>query len=111
MDALLPNSDLIRASDLYGKYKNIREKSVCLYGDVYVHYYLLKGMSRETGEEVYSILCTETENGIITDSEFVFDVSSKSSQAEYIYSVLCRNTVTPCTLFDVLDNVIYDLLK
>lgn len=111
MDALLPNIDLTRASDLYGKYKNIRQKTVCLYGGVSVQYYLLKGMTAERGEDVYSILCVEQEDGVVTDSEFVFDICKSRSGAEHIYDVLCRNTVTPCCLFDVIDNVLYDLLK
>ena len=111
MDALLPNSDLIRASDLYGKYKNVREKTVCLYGDVCVQYYLLKGSSRENGEDVFSILCTETESGTVIDSEFVFDISTKRADAEHIFAVLCRNTVTPCCLYEVLDGILYDMMK
>ena len=111
MDALLPNSDLLRASDLYGKYKNIREKTVRLYGDVCVQYYLLKGTSRNSGEDVFSILCVKTEGATITDSEFVFDITSRLSDAEHIYAVLHRNTVTPCCLFDVLDNILYDMLN
>lgn len=111
MDALLPNSDLVKASDLYGKYKNIRQKTVCLYGSVCIQYFLLKGRCRESGEDVFSILCVETDGGVAVDSEFVFDISTNRSDAEHIYAVLCRNTVTPGTLFDVLDNVLYDMLQ
>ena len=110
MDALLPNNDLARASDLYGKYKSIREKTVTLYGGVCVQYYLLRGTSRESGADVYSILCVKTEDGVVTDSDFVYDISSKPQEAERIYRILCRNTVTPCCLFDVIDSVLYDLL-
>ena len=111
MDALLPNSDLLRASELYGKYRNIREKTVRLYGDVCVQYYLLKGSARDSGEAVFSILCVETDGATITDSEFVFDITTKLSDAEHIYAVLCRNTVTPCCLFDVLDSILYNMFN
>ena len=110
MDALLPTGDLIRADDLYGKYKNIKEKTVRLYGAIRLQYYLLKGSSRDTGDDVYSILCVEYEGDTVTDSEFVFDISSNAADAQRIYDILCRNTVTPCSLFDVLDNVLFDLL-
>lgn len=111
MDALLPNSDLIRAGDLYGKYKNIKEKTVNLYGGIRVQYFLLKGMSAETGNSVYSILCVEYDGDTLTDSEFIFDITSDAAAAERIYNIILRNTVTPCCLFDVFDNVLYDLLK
>ena len=111
MDALLPNIDFIRAGDLYGKYKNIKEKTVRLYGSTRVQYFLLKGTSRDAGSDVFSILCVEYDGDTVTDSEFVFDISSNAANAVRIYDILYRNTVTPCCLFDVLDNVLYDLLK
>ena len=111
MDALLPNSDFIRAGDLYGKYKNIKEKTVRLYGDIRVQYFLLKGTSRDTGSDVFSILCAEYDGSILTDSEFIFDITSNDADAVRIYDIIYRNTVTPCCLFDVLDNVLYDLLN
>ena len=111
MDALLPNSDLTKASDLYGKYKIIKEKTVCLYGDIRVQYYLLRGTSCESGNDVYSILCVKTEGDTVTDSEFVFDVSSDRYDAVRIYDILCRNTVTPMCLFEALDNILFDAVK
>lgn len=109
MDALLPNSDLIRADTLYGKYKNIRERTVRIYGSVTVQYYLLKGKAIESDKDVFSILCIEFDKDTVTDSEFVFDVASNARAAERIYDILCRNTVTPCCLFEVLDSLLCEL--
>ena len=111
MDALLPDSDLARASDLYGKYKNIKEKTVVLCDGVCIQYYLLRGASRESNEDVYSILCVKTEDGVVTDSEFVFDISSHRTDAERVYGILCRNTVTPMCMLEALDNILFNLMK
>ena len=111
MDVLLPNGDMTEASRLYGKYKNITEKTVRLCDNVRLRYFLLKGKTRAQGDDVYSILCVKYERDEITDSEFVFDVTSKLSDATYIYNCLCRNTVTPECLYEALDNILFEVLS
>ena len=43
---------------------------------------------------------------IKTDSEFIFDVSSNRSDAEKIYSALSKNGVPPCTMLDVVNDML-----
>lgn len=110
MDSLLPNCDPVKAVKLYGKYKNIRETSVRLCDHVSLQYFLLSGSQAEDDRQtVYSVLCVMSEDGVITDSEFLYDLSRTQSEAERVFYVLCRNTVTPCCMLEVIENVLSDI--
>ncbi len=107
---IVSDYELDLSPTLYGKYKNIKETTVRLFQDVHIIYYLLKGRARTEDADVYSILCVKLYRGITEECEFAFDVSSKRDDAAHIYDVLCRNAVTPCCLFEALENIIYDTL-
>ena len=109
MDVLLPNSDIARASRLYGKYHNVKEKTVSFCG-ADVRYYLLNGKPAELDREVYSILCVKYNDDDIEDSEFVFDVTSDITAANLIFDMITRNAVTPCCLIDAVENIIAGML-
>ena len=106
MDVLLPGGNVTDLTHVYGKYKNITEKMVRVCDGVSVRYFLLKGKQRTDGADVYSILCVKYDKNNIEDSEFVFDAASTRAEAQRIFDVLCRNTVTPAVLYEVLENVI-----
>jgi len=107
---ILPDKDIHTVSELYGKYKNIKETSVRIYKDTFLRYYLLKGRCRSGRSDVYSILCVKCKGGETVGCEFAFDISSRPDDAAHIYGVLCRNAVTPDCLFEALDNILYDTL-
>lgn len=92
-------------SKIYGKYKNIRQTTETV-NEYTVCYYLLKGFVYESGRETFGILITKSEGDIFIECEYVSDISANQTEAYRIYDILCRNTVTPRCLFDVLDDLL-----
>lgn len=73
-------------------------------GDFKFEYRLLQG--NIDGREAYSFDVSSYENGVLTDEEFAFDVTSNKKTARAVFASLCKNTVTPCTLFDCLEVIL-----
>lgn len=107
MDLLLPNGFEISVPRLYGNYRNIRETTVRLFRDTDIQYYLLTGNEYgRNGRKVYSILCTKTVNGMIEDSEYVYDVAETREEAEKVFTALYKNTVTPCCMLEIVEDLL-----
>ena len=53
-----------------------------------------------------SILCVKSVNGIIDESEYVYDVAASRERAESIFASLFKNTVTPRCLLEVLEDLL-----
>ena len=92
-------------SKIFGKCKSVYQTKVISDKNT-ICYYLLKGYVHESGRDTFGILITESDGEDITDCEFVSDISAVQSGACRIYDILCRNTVSPCSLFDVLDDLL-----
>ena len=107
MESMLPNGYVTSPAKLYGNYKNIREVTVRLFRDTEIQYYLLTG-SEYCGDrkKVFSILCVKSVNGIIDESEYVYDVAASRERAESIFALLFKNTVTPRCLLEVLEDLL-----
>jgi len=107
MESMLPNGYVTSPAKLYGNYKNIREVTVRLFRDTEIQYYLLTG-SEYGGDrkKVFSILCVKSVNGIIDESEYVYDVTESRERAESIFALLFKNTVTPRCLLEVLEDLL-----
>lgn len=70
-----------------------------------IEYSLYETKFKVHGRRIYSICITSKYNNII-ESVFTSDISRFKPQAIYIFKTLCKNTVTPCTLNDVLENIL-----
>lgn len=106
MDVSYPGGGSSIVSGLFGKYKSICETKVRIGGSIDIRYYLLRGFDRGTGGDTYSIFVSKFKDGDTLDCEFAPDISADQSEARRIYSILCRNTVTPCALFEVLEDLL-----
>ncbi|MBR6645267.1 MAG: hypothetical protein IKL21_05840 [Clostridia bacterium] len=85
------------------------EKCICQNaGDVNISYRLFS--SQNNGEIVFSLCVELIENGELTDERFVFDISRCKEEAENIFMMVHKNTVTPYSLDECLDAV-YDILS
>ncbi len=56
--------------------------------------------------KVYSLLVIKTDDTYENESVFVYDVSRNADRALEIARVMCQNTVTPCTVTEVLDDIL-----
>ncbi len=73
--------------------------------NLYLKYTLFKSTSRTNGRQIFSIeisISSESE----TESAFAHDITSIPSRALEIYEALYCGTVTPCTINDVLENIL-----
>ncbi len=57
-------------------------------------------------KQVYSLLVISTENGFYAESVFVYDISRSRDRAEEIVRTFRDNTVTPCTVTEILDDIL-----
>ena len=98
MESMLPNGYVTSPAKLYGNYKNIREVTVRLFRDTEIQYYLLTG-SEYGGDrkKVFSILCVKSVNGIIDESEYVYDVAASREHAESIFAPSHRAVSLRCS--------------
>ncbi|MBO5274458.1 MAG: hypothetical protein J6I45_07585 [Clostridia bacterium] len=60
---------------------------------------------REDNRHVYSLYVT-LEQGSHCESDFIFDITSSREATQCLLDLLSRNTVTPCTLREVLDEIL-----
>ena len=70
-----------------------------------LHYVLYVHKPSIKDREFYSVEITSCFEDDI-DSAFAFDISSIRTAAESIFQTLCSGQVTPCTLYDVLEDIL-----
>ncbi|MBQ4560898.1 MAG: hypothetical protein IJA55_01035 [Clostridia bacterium] len=56
--------------------------------------------------KVYSLLVIMTCGKCETETVFVYDISRTRDRALEITRVMCDNTVTPCTVKEILDDIL-----
>ncbi|MBQ7500944.1 MAG: hypothetical protein IJT91_08625 [Clostridia bacterium] len=54
----------------------------------------------------YSVLILEYTGGECEDSSFAFDITDEKEKAFELFELLVNETVTPCTLNDVLEDIL-----
>lgn len=57
-------------------------------------------------DKVYSLLIIETSEVWGNDTVFVYDITRTEQRAVEIAMLMCENTVTPCTAYDILDDIL-----
>ncbi len=68
-------------------------------------YTLFKRTTQTDGRQIFSIeISISSENG--TESAFAHDITSVPSRARDIFEILHSGVVTPCTMNDVLENIL-----
>lgn len=67
--------------------------------------YRLLSSKAASGRDIYSVEIVSELNGTV-DYKFAFDITSSFDRSKEIFTLLFKNTVTPCTLFDVLENIL-----
>lgn len=73
--------------------------------EIELHYILFRQTDPTMERECFSVSIDcifESEH----DSSFAYDISSLPEDANEIFDKLCAYLVTPCTLFDVLENIL-----
>ena len=56
--------------------------------------------------KVYSLLVIKTDDTYGNESVFVYDIARTAGRAREIARIMCTNTVTPCTVTEVLDDIL-----
>ena len=56
--------------------------------------------------KVYSLLVIKTYGTYENETVFVYDISRSRDRATELARVMCHNTVTPCTVYEVLDDIL-----
>ena len=87
--------------------------SVTVYDDVGSYYlqYIMISSSDITADmeelsTVYSLLIIKTEGPEEPERIFVYDIARSYDRAYEILTILKNNTVTPCTVKEVLDDIL-----
>ena len=73
--------------------------------DLFLEYRLLKSKHSQRMESIYSIYVSATQNDVI-EYKLAFDVCRNITRGIEIFNLISRNSVTPCTLFDVLEDLL-----
>ena len=68
-------------------------------------YTLFQSKHKRSGRHIYSVGISVSD-GDCVDSNFVYDITRLKTKAESIFKLLYENTVTPCTLNDVLEDIL-----
>ena len=72
---------------------------------IFLEYSLLKTKCTLCGDVIYSLRIESTQNGV-TDYKLAFDISRDRSTATCIFNSIVSGKVTPCTLFDILEDIL-----
>ncbi len=78
------------------------EKSLCGFN---LQYVLYRRYLEEAERNAYSIAVIKSDNGE-TEAAFAYDISSIQRRAKELTLAVIRHDVTPCTLLDVLENLL-----
>ena len=54
----------------------------------------------------YGIKITELQNDKIIDNAVVKDIAVSEDRINYIFDLIVRNTVTPCTIYEILSDIL-----
>ena len=73
--------------------------------EIELHYELYRGVLTAENRSCFSVAVNCIFNGE-NDTSFAYDISSLRDSAESVFDQLCSGMVTPCTLFDVLENLL-----
>ncbi len=90
------------------KYENnllmIKEKSIEV-DEMLLTYRLFRSLRRSSGRFVYSI-SVQLSSNVTSESSFVYDITRTRSRAEELFTIIYEGTVTPCTLSDILEDIL-----
>ena len=67
---------------------------------------LEKDNAGQIGGSCYSLMILEYIGGVCEDSSFAYDVTDEKGKALEIFELLVNETVTPCTLTDILEDIL-----
>ena len=87
-----------------GNLRIVREKEL-LIDNLKLTYTLYSNSIRSGDENVYSIEVNCISN-IGNDSAFIFDITRTKTRADEIFRIISENSVTPCTLTEVLEEIL-----
>ncbi|MBE6625768.1 MAG: hypothetical protein E7628_01110 [Ruminococcaceae bacterium] len=73
--------------------------------EIFLEYSLLKSKYILSCNTVYSVRVDATQNGV-TEYKLAFDITRKLKTAKQIFDILVNGNVTPCTMFDVLEDIL-----
>lgn len=82
----------------------IKEKSIKV-DEMLLTYRLFRSLRRSSGRFVYSISVQLSSNGK-SESSFVYDITRTRSRADELFTIICNGTVTPCTMSDILEDIL-----
>ncbi len=88
----------------YNQFVTVERRSVEI-DDINLEYSLLEIRNMLSGEHIYSLKVSVTQEDS-TEFKLAFDISRDLSRAKELFEILHRNTVTPCTLYDVLEDIL-----
>ena len=86
------------------QFEQIKHKKKSAKG-IRLEYSLLKSKRTLCGDEIYSIKIESIQNGA-TDYKLAFDISRDRNTATCIFDCIVAGKVTPCTLFDILEDIL-----
>lgn len=84
--------------------ESIREKDICI-GELFLRFSLYKEWLTDENRHAYSLFVTSVLEQDI-DTVCAYDISSQQETAVQIFDTVYREQVTPCTLFDVLEELL-----
>lgn len=84
--------------------ESIKENDICI-GELSLHFSLYECWMKNEQRHAYTLSVTSVLNQDI-ETVCAHDVSSQRDTAVQIYDTVCRELVTPCTLFDVLEELL-----
>lgn len=82
----------------------IKEKSIEI-EEMKLTYTLFRSLRKSSGRFVYSLSVQLSSNGK-SESSFVYDITRTRSRADELFTIICEGTVTPCTLSDILEDIL-----
>lgn len=82
----------------------IKEKSIEI-EEMKLTYTLFRSLRKSSGRFVYSLSVKLLSSGT-SESSFVYDITRTRSRADELFTIICEGTVTPCTLSDILEDIL-----
>lgn len=73
--------------------------------DYSLEYDLLKSVFKVRGRYLYSI-SVSISDGVVSETKLAHDITRLRRRALEIFDIFTRNTVTPCTLFEILSDIL-----
>jgi len=79
-------------------YRSIEEKEIKL------NYHLFRSKTKSNGRYIYSVCISSRSDS--NEVNFVYDITRTRSRADEIFKLLHTGVVTPCTLNDILEDIL-----